>query len=137
MRAGIFLDADTVSNSVEPHGLHRWFSNPDVTQSKDLTLVEVTLEPGKSHDFHMHPEQDEIIYVVKGEIEQWLDTTSRTLKAGEAAFISKSAFHASINRGADQAVFLAIFGPSIGPEGATTIAASDHPDGHRFSGLLK
>ena len=33
--------------------------------------------PGKCHDFHRHPGQEEVIYVLEGTIEQWLEQEKR------------------------------------------------------------
>ena len=49
--------------------------------------VEGTFFPGKGHDFHRHPGQEEVIYVLEGTIEQWVESESRTLTAGDAVVI--------------------------------------------------
>ena len=38
-----------------------WLSNPPTTNNKDLTVIDVELFPGKGHDFHKHPDQEEVI----------------------------------------------------------------------------
>ena len=43
---------------------------------KKLVVLEVTLSPTGGHNFHKHPQQEEVIYVIEGEIEQWLDGKS-------------------------------------------------------------
>ena len=70
-----------------PWGKHWWLSQPGLTGTKQLTLVRVTMRPGTGHQFHYHPAREEIIYVVDGVAEQWVDREKRTLKAGECAFI--------------------------------------------------
>ena len=47
--------------------------------------------------FHYHPTREEIIYIVDGVAEQWVDREKRTLKAGECAFIPKKVVHAIHN----------------------------------------
>ena len=57
-----------------------WHSRPATTAARELVVIEVKLEPGGGHDFHRHPNQEEVIYVIDGEIEQWVDRRSRTLR---------------------------------------------------------
>ena len=59
----------------------------------------MTLSPGKGHDFHKHPDQEEVIYVVAGEVEQWVDREKRMLGPGDCAFIPADVVHASFNVG--------------------------------------
>ena len=42
------------------------------------------MPPGRAHQFHAHPEMEEIIYVESGTAEQWVDRTHRELKAGDS-----------------------------------------------------
>jgi quercetin dioxygenase-like cupin family protein len=91
-----------------------WLSNPSVTGAAQLAIVEGHLFPGKGHDFHKHPGQEEMIFVVAGRIEQWIDRDKRLLGPGDAAFIPPGVVHASFNIGDDEAKLLAIFGPCVG-----------------------
>ena len=56
---------------------------PELTGTKQLTLVRVTMRPGAGHQFHYHPAREEIIYILDGVAEQWVDREKRRLKAGE------------------------------------------------------
>ena len=58
-----------------------------------------------------------MIYVIEGEIEQWVDGEKRILRPGDSAFIAADVVHASFNTGSRIARLLAILGPCIGPEG--------------------
>ena len=68
--------------------------------------------PGAGHPFHSHPEMDEIIYVLAGELEQWLEQDRRVLKPGEAIFIPRGVIHGCYNESAAECEFLAILTPS-------------------------
>jgi quercetin dioxygenase-like cupin family protein len=98
----------------------RWVSHPASTGALQLTVVDATLAPGQSHGFHKHPDQEEVIFVIAGKVEQWLDKEKRLLGFGDAAFVPAGTVHASFNAGDGDARLLAIFGPSVG-EGFTTI----------------
>ena len=65
------LSKDTPQEQLD-WGALRWMSHPSSTGAEQLTVIEVLLQPGKGHDFHKHPDQEEVIYVVSGRVEQWL-----------------------------------------------------------------
>ena len=94
-----------------------WTVRPQNTASTQLAVLDVTIVPGHGHNFHRHPDQEETIYVVQGEIEQWIEKESRVLKSGDAVFIGKGVVHASFQRGDEPAHLLAILGPSVGDGG--------------------
>jgi quercetin dioxygenase-like cupin family protein len=94
-----------------------WMSNPPNTGAKQLTVIDVNLASGKGHDFHKHPDQEEVIYVVGGKVEQWVDREKRILGAGDCAFIPADMVHASFNVGDGDAKIVAILAPCVGPIG--------------------
>jgi len=107
-----FVTADKARVEFAPWGKHWWLSQPGLTGTKHLTLVRVTMRPGAGHQFHYHPELEEIIYVVDGVAEQWVDREKRRLKAGEIAFIPKKVVHAIHNPTSKPMTFLAILSPA-------------------------
>jgi quercetin dioxygenase-like cupin family protein len=114
---GKFVLARETGEEALDWGRLRWLSNPPATDARQLTVIDVTLAPGKGHDFHKHPDQEEVIYVVAGEIEQWVDQQKRTLGPGDCAFIPADMVHASFNVGAGDAKIVAILGPCVGEIG--------------------
>lgn len=101
-----------------------WISRPADTQAKSICEIEVTLEPGFGHNFHKHPNQEEVIYVLAGEIEQWLETEKRTLKPGDSVFISPDVVHASFNVGTQTARLLVVLSPCVGDGGYELVDVS-------------
>lgn len=83
-----------------------------LTDAEGLLLVRVRMPPGRAHQFHSHPEMEEIIYVESGTAEQWVDRDKRTLTAGESAHIPMGVVHGTYNAGKDTLVFLAILSPA-------------------------
>jgi quercetin dioxygenase-like cupin family protein len=113
---GKFIPAsETVRERLE-WGSLAWCCRPSATGAKDLVAIEVTLSPGGGHAFHKHPEQEEVIYVIHGQVEQWLDREARTLRPGDAIFIPPGTVHASFNTSGQEAKLLAILGPAVGQE---------------------
>jgi quercetin dioxygenase-like cupin family protein len=108
-----FVTAERARVEFAPWGKHWWLSQPELTGTKQLTLVRVTMRPGAGHQFHYHPSREEIIYVVDGVAEQWVDREKRRLKAGEIAFIPKNVVHAIHNPTRRAMTFLAILSPAV------------------------
>jgi quercetin dioxygenase-like cupin family protein len=95
-----------------PWGPHEWLSRPGLTDAEELLLVRVLMPPGKAHQFHRHPAMEEIIYVISGTAEQWVDREKRVLRTGEIAHIPRDVVHGTYNGGSDTLVFLAILSPA-------------------------
>jgi quercetin dioxygenase-like cupin family protein len=107
-----FVTAHEMQVETSPWGPHEWLSRVGLTAAEDLALVRVRMPPGTGHAFHRHPSLEEIIYVVSGTAEQWVDRESRTLAAGDIAHIPRDVVHGTYNAGADTLVFLAILSPA-------------------------
>jgi quercetin dioxygenase-like cupin family protein len=104
-----------------------FLSNPAVTQASLLTVMEVILLPGQGHNFHKHPDQEEVIAVVEGRIQQWLETKPQELGPGEAVFIPADIVHASFNVGASPAKLMVVLAPCIGESGYAVVDVADQP----------
>ena len=117
MSQGQFFARDEVQRDAMEGFELGWHSRPETTAAEQLVVIEVRLDPGGGHNFHRHPNQEEVIYVLAGEIEQWVDRRKRTLRAGDSAFIPAAMVHASFNVSAASAKVLAILGPCIGADG--------------------
>jgi uncharacterized cupin superfamily protein len=76
---GKFVIAEKTEVKVDDFGTSSWLSNPPSTGARQLTVIDVNLDPGKGHNFHNHPDQEEVILVVTGEVEQWVDREKRIL----------------------------------------------------------
>ena len=116
------MNAKFVPSSIVPRETLDWgilgsMSRPSVTGARDLTVLEVTLIPGQGHAFHKHPDQEEVIVAIEGEVEQWLEQEKRILRPGDAAFIGAGVVHASFNMTAAPIKLLAILGPCVGADG--------------------
>ncbi|MGH9630602.1 MAG: cupin domain-containing protein [Bryobacteraceae bacterium] len=84
---GRFISSTEVKREEQEWGTLAWFSSPAASNARDLVVLEVTLSPGGGHNFHKHPRQEESIYVIEGEVEQWLHREKRRLRAGDSVFI--------------------------------------------------
>lgn len=107
-----FVTRADAPSEMLPWGQHLWFSRPGLVEAKQLLMVEVDMPPGTGHAFHRHPQREEILYLLDGEAEQWVDQESRILKAGEAAHIPMDVVHGIYNDSSRNCRFLAILSPA-------------------------
>ena len=103
---------------------NEWLCRPDLTAAEKLMLVRPNMAAMHCHPFHYHPHREEIIYVIYGRAEQWVDKEYRILGPGEMAHIPAGVVHATYNPHAEPLVFLAILTPAkLPPE----LAAAPDP----------
>jgi quercetin dioxygenase-like cupin family protein len=122
-----FVTAAEAVVEPSPWGPHDWLSRAGLTAADRLMLVRVTMPPGKGHAFHRHPAMEEIIYVVAGQAEQWVDRESRRLGPGEIAHIPMDVVHGTYNAGDTDLVFLAILSPAVFEGPALVDVSGDQP----------
>jgi quercetin dioxygenase-like cupin family protein len=119
-----FISSTEVKREQLEWGALAWFSGPMASKASHLVVLEVSLSPAAGHNFHKHPNQEEVIYVLEGEVEQWIDQEKRILRPGDSAFIEADVVHASFNLSDRTAKLLAILGPCVGPEGYELVDAA-------------
>jgi quercetin dioxygenase-like cupin family protein len=95
-----------------PWGPHDWLCRPDIVAAEKLLTVRVHMPKGKGHGYHKHPSMEEVIYVLEGKAEQWVDGEMQILKPGEIAHIPPNVVHATYNAGQKVLRFLAILSPA-------------------------
>ena len=122
---GKFITSADAERDQLDWGVMGWMSRPSTTNAKDLVVIEVDLQPGFGHAFHKHPNQEEVIYVVEGTVEQWIEKESRQLNPGDSAFIAADVVHASYNISADPVKLVAILGPCVTDEGYELVEVFD------------
>lgn len=125
---GKFIIAKETEVEIDDVGASGRLSDPRNTGAKQLTVIEVNFHPGKGHNFHKHPDQEEVILVIAGKVEQWVDREKRVLGPGDSAFIPADVVHASFNVADQPAKIVAILGPCVGPTGYEVVdVANDAP----------
>ena len=105
-------------------GRIKFLSEPRLTNAEHLTVVHVWLDPGQGHLRHNHPGSEEILFFLKGEGEQMVETDLEEngghpqifrVKAGDLIHIPASVYHQTINTGEGTMAILAVYSP-CGPE---------------------
>ena len=103
-------------------------ASKDNTGCETFVVMDVTLEPGFCHDFHKHPDQDEMIIVKKGSITQYIEGESTTLNAGDSVYLDKDVVHGSFNDGTETAELQVVLAPAMGEGGYELVDVSgDEP----------
>lgn len=120
-----FIPRSKMPKDILDWGVMGWISNPKTTQNKDLTVLDVELFPGQGHNFHKHPDQEEVIVCIKGTVEQWINKEKRMLKPGDAIYVDADVVHATFNNSDESAFVLAILGPCVGEEGYEVVEVGD------------
>jgi quercetin dioxygenase-like cupin family protein len=120
-----FLLKDELERDAPYWGSMAWISRPSTTGAKDLMVAEVEFAPGAFHDFHFHPGQEEVLYVLDGEVEQWVDRQMRVLRPGDSAFVGPDVVHASFNVSDGSSRILVVVGPCVPPDGYVAVEVSD------------
>ena len=121
-----FVTAREINPEPSPWGTREPLCRPSLTAAEHLYMVRMHMPPGGAHPFHRHPELEEIIYVLSGTAEQWVDRESRILGAGDLAHVPRNVVHGTYNVGSDTLVFLAILSPARS-EGPMTVDVSMDP----------
>jgi quercetin dioxygenase-like cupin family protein len=121
MTSGRFITQQDIARDQFDWGETGWISRPSFTGSTGLCVMDVTLAPGGGHPFHRHPDQEEIIWVREGRIEQWLEQDSQVLEAGDAVYIPTNVVHASFTQGDEPAKLSVILTPTAGDDGYSVI----------------
>jgi len=124
-KLGSYIFSSDLKYNVLEWGRIVWLNPSAATGSKSVMMALVELQPGKGHDFHYHPGQEEVIHVLEGTVEQWLAEKKRVLKPGDSIFIAADVVHASFNVAAQGlAKLLVVVGPCVGEAGYGAVDVS-------------
>jgi quercetin dioxygenase-like cupin family protein len=95
-------------------GVHRWLATAEETGGSYL-LFEDVMERGKVTPLHTHPEVEESMIVLEGEILMHLDGVERQVGAGGMAMVPRGLPHAFLVT-SETARILALITPGIGQD---------------------
>ena len=123
--AGRFFSRNDLAWEAPYWGRMAWIARPDVTGSQDIVVGEVEFAVGGHHNFHYHPGQEEVLYVLEGCVEQWLDREHRVLGPGESVFIGRDVVHASFNVSDGPSRIVVVVGPCVGEQGYVAVEVGD------------
>ncbi len=86
-----------------------WYANRRLGNSQDMTLGQCVIKPGRENPRHHHPNCEEALQVVEGEIEHSLGDELFTMGPGDTIVIPANIVHNARNIGAGEAVMTIVF----------------------------
>ena len=107
-----------------PGKTHHWHSKPGMVRDTNLMFVRAHLQPGEAHKFHHHPRMEEILYVLSGTAEQWVEREVHIMHPGDSLYLPVGIVHGTYNIGEGVLDFLAVLSPAKSP-GPVTVEVSD------------
>lgn len=107
-----------------PGKTHFWQCKPGMVADTNLMFVRALLPPAEAHRFHYHPQMEEILYILSGTAEQWVEKQKHVMHPGDTLYVPARMVHATFNAGKEPLEFLAILSPAKS-EGPPTIEVAD------------
>ena len=90
----------------------KWLYTPEMKQAEGFTFNVVTLDPGNTvKPAHSHKNNEELIYIVSGAGETYIDGKVYEVSAGSAILFSKGSVHMLINSGSEDMKVACFFTP--------------------------
>jgi len=90
----------------EPWGTMTWLVEDATVADAGLSLMRMTLDPGATSPRHSHPDCNEVITLLEGQIEVDLDGTVSAVRSDQPVFIRAGTAHHITNSGDQEAVLL-------------------------------
>jgi quercetin dioxygenase-like cupin family protein/type 1 glutamine amidotransferase len=88
----------------QPWGKLEWFASRALGNSTFMTVGMATIHPGKENPVHRHPNCDEILHVLQGQIMNRVGDKEYEMHAGDTVTIPEGTPHNARNIGTDDAV---------------------------------
>jgi len=107
------------------HQLNRALVSRDATGTERLVADVVRFPPGFNHQLHRHPDGDQVVVVLDGEIIAYDRNDERVVPAGSAVLLCAGDWHGVRVEGAE-ALILNLF-PGVGSVPEAGYQASDPP----------
>lgn len=103
------LKAEQIAPDHTPWGDLRWLANAQNGNARGLTLGRVVIKAGHSNPRHCHPNCEELLYLLSGELEHSVGDESVILRAGDTLTIPPGAFHNAVSVGEVDADMIVVY----------------------------
>ena len=95
----------------------RWIADGKTMQPKFLSSCVIRVLPGETvQPAHSHPEGEELIYIITGRGEAWVDGEIEPMRAGTAVLFEQGKVHMIRNTGDEEMKVICFFSPPTGLE---------------------
>lgn len=110
-----------------PGKTHFWQCKPGMVKDTNLMFVRAQLPPGEAHRFHFHPKMEEILYILSGTAEQWVEKEKYMMKPGDSIYLPAGMVHGTYNTGSETLDFLAVLSPAKSGDPVTVEVSDQEP----------
>jgi mannose-6-phosphate isomerase-like protein (cupin superfamily) len=91
------------------------YIGPETTAAQNMTVGWATFPEGSAPEGHVHPTQEEIIYIISGHGELVTPEGSVALEPGTAVYIPVGLHHATVSNGPGPLEMVTSFSPPVVP----------------------
>jgi mannose-6-phosphate isomerase-like protein (cupin superfamily) len=88
---------------------------PQNSEAQNLTVGVAVFPPESAPEGHVHPGEEEVVYVISGEGELVTPEGTALLEPGTAVYIPVGLHHATVSRGPEPLELISIFSPPVVP----------------------
>jgi quercetin dioxygenase-like cupin family protein len=107
------INENDVEAKAMPGRSLKWLYTPEMEQAEGLSFNVVIIEPGNTvKPAHSHKNHEELIYIVSGAGEAYIDGTVSEVSAGSAVLFSKGSVHMLRNSGSEDMKVACFFTPA-------------------------
>jgi quercetin dioxygenase-like cupin family protein len=99
-----------VPQEAYPGGEIHWLTSRKTNGARELTFGHTVIEVGQRNPLHRHPNCEEVLYVLSGEIEHYIEGTPKErMGPGDTILVPRNLIHQAVNVGASSAQLLVAF----------------------------
>lgn len=104
-----WFSSDEAETTMTSWGSLTWMVNDDLINGAELTMGIVTIDKGRSNPPHVHPNCEEIVYVLAGKCVQHVGGESSELTAGQGMVVPSNVRHHAVNTGEETLIVLVCY----------------------------
>jgi quercetin dioxygenase-like cupin family protein len=84
-------------------GSIEWLVNADLVPGAEITVGLVEIAPGMNNPLHFHPNCEEVLHLLEGQLDHRIGDDVLSLTAGSTIHVPRGVLHQATNTGADVA----------------------------------
>jgi len=96
-----------------PWGEIRWLYHRHLAADAEMTFGVVTIRRGERNPMHSHGNCEEILYLLEGELDHYVDSECIHLSAGAMIRLPRDAEHYAVNVGDEDAVMVVCYSSPV------------------------
>ena len=93
----------------EDWGSLSWVASKPLGNAEGLTVGRATIKAGQTNPRHRHPKSEEVLLLLKGQINHTLDDKTITMSAGDVITIAPGVFHNASCIGTEDAEMVVVY----------------------------